>query len=144
MCHGSAFGGGIAAFTAAFRNLLLLRYLHNVKDDLLTRWRRGILCLTEGISMPLGNCCLPSAQGLSLRLPPNKLFAINLRRYLSAIGNLASLSTCDQMGLGPSRGAAASTTQRKVSCDSPFGRNSHARPGGGHWNPNRVDELIRK
>ena len=99
MCHGSAFGGGIAASTAAFSNLLLLLYLHNVKDDLLTRWRKGILCLTEGISMPLGNCCLPSAQGLSLRLPPNKLFAINLRRYLSAIGNFASLSTCDQMGL---------------------------------------------
>ena len=47
----------VASFNV-LSNLLLLRYLHDVKDVLLTGKRRGIVCLIKGIPMPLGDCLL--------------------------------------------------------------------------------------
>jgi hypothetical protein len=73
--------------------------------------------------MPLGDCLLNVAAKLE---PPLTSERTNFSRSTFATTSLQSetllISQCGQMGpLFHSWGAAASTSQRKVSCGSPFG-----------------------
>jgi hypothetical protein len=120
-------------------NLLLLRYLHGVKDDLLTSRRRGIVCLIEGIPMPLGDCLLNVGAKLEPSLTSERT---NFSRSTFATTSLQSetllISQCGQMGLSSIVGERrppllrerylACTRFRRHWCENGTGGRSSLRP----------------